>query len=1158
MDLSKDFRQGLLATRNWKGIADTLAKSIDDAKEPEAQAAFLFELGSICEQELLHLDLAVNHYRRAFELDPSKVEALGRARDIHWARADLAGVKELLKLEINRGGDEGREGTLLHQLGLVHLALGEADEGLDNLRLAASAKPDDEELAADLAAAEWDRDNWETEVSNLVEGAAALDSAAGVRRLLRAARIVRKEAEGSGDLEAILGNVLELDPQSKEGNYLLGELLLGANRSDDFFKVQQQRVYALPDEASQAVLYRQLALFWETRGGDPERGAALYRRALQTCYQADMGFPGHVVAMERVFAVYAEKGIWEELYSLVEAGLDIDLPREEKVAIAALAGTTAVTRLQDRAKAAPYFALLEKEAPEHEDFKRQVTGDISGAPERKSEEMSEPELEESFDAKVQEFIDAAEGFEKAGELEKAVDQWRRAGQAAPKGVMPRVRLASALKQLQKWTAAADAFNDAQRKLPEGYPALEEQIFSELLVLYRDHMNLDVKVLEALKKLVSIRPKNLDYIDQLIAQLEKMKRLPDLVSALQSKADAVDEPSQKIIIQLDIARTFIEKFSNQAEAIKAFESVLELDPGNVEAISNLKGMYEKRRDWEKLIAVSEKEVELTEDHAERRDRMVALAQLATEKLKRPAVSAELWGKVLDVDPDNLEALEQLEKVYEREKNWEALASICERQIALSSDADAKGKLAMKLGLLYQEKVENNEKAIEAWKLLLGIDPENRRGQDSLKKLYLTARAYEELEAFYTSQGKPDELIRVLERAVADEDNETKIRLLFKIAELWQHQMEKSDRAMRAYESVLEVDATNLRAAEALIPLYTESNNPKKLVGVLEIQLGHTEDPTQRLERVRALAGYYEESLRDKTTALTRYLEAFEKSFAESWLRDEIERLAEETKEWSRVVEAYEAACGRFGDPAGALPLMLVVGRVYEQKLGDSGKALEVNKRILDLDEVNEQAIGALERLYRASQDWEHLLEIYRKKVDLAANDQERCEILASLAKLYEEQIGEPEKAIESYKAILDLAGEEPGALEALDRLYLAQQKWQELAETLNRELALVPPDDTTRLVELKFRLGQIQEAHLESPRGAVDCYRDIIELQQGHEGAREALERYLENPEFQLEVSKLLEPIYEVFADFDRQVQVYETQAAGEEDTLSKVDLLLKI
>ena len=125
----------------------------------------------------------------------------------------------------------------------------------------------------------------------------------------------------------------------------------------------------------------------------------------------------------------------------------------------------------------------------------------------------------------------------------------------------------------------------------------------------------------------------------------MKRWPDLISLLRKKAAVVEAAEEKVALHLRVANLFLEKFSNQAEAIKAYETMLELDPDNSEALAFLKQMYEKRRDWEKLIAVNQREIDKLTDPGERKARRIEVAKLASEKLKKAAVSIELWQKVL---------------------------------------------------------------------------------------------------------------------------------------------------------------------------------------------------------------------------------------------------------------------------------------------------------------------------------------------------------------------------------------------------------------------------------------------------------------------------------------------------------------------------------
>ena len=289
----------------------------------------------------------------------------------------------------------------------------------------------------------------------------------------------------------------------------------------------------------------------------------------------------------------------------------------------------------------------------------------------------------------------------------------------------------------------------------------------------------------------------------------------------------------------------------------------------------------------------------------------MAKLASEKLKKPSVSIELWQKVLDSNPTHLEALGELEKLYEREKTWDKLADVMETQARLIDDRVKKVAALQKLGILFTDKVNDAERATAAWRALLDVEPENKRGQDALKKLYLQQKNFDELEKFYAAQNKYDEYIRVLERQAESEDDATKIVMNVKIAELYRDRLHKADRAMRAYEKVLSLDGNNLSAAEALIPLYEGAKDPRKLVGALEIQLGHTKDTGERVERMRRLAELSEQQLKDKPAAYGWYLKLFGEEPRAAGAKEEIERLAKETGGWAELVGAYEAAYGRAG-------------------------------------------------------------------------------------------------------------------------------------------------------------------------------------------------------------------------------------------------------
>nr|HEX4312425.1 tetratricopeptide repeat protein [Kofleriaceae bacterium] len=759
-------------------------------------------------------------------------------------------------------------------------------------------------------------------------------------------------------------------------------------------------------------------------------------------------------------------------------------------------------------------------------------------------------------ADLDEAMDVARKAE--GGADKGVGAWKQIIAAHPTAQPPRRELARVLHDNAMWAQLADALKDEEAKACPS-PLDKAPVLLELADAY-GKVNNDNQAMLALTQAVQHDPSHLDAYDRLAAIYEAKKRWPDLVKVLGEKAERTPEQPAKVAIYLQIANLYLERFSNQAEAIKAFEKVLELDPQNQQAIDHLLSVYEKRRDWEKLIKLKENEVERTPE-GERAAKVIEVAKMAATKVKKPEVCTYWWEKVVFYEPTHEEALAELYKLYERNKEWDKLADICSRQADAASDDKTRADALQRLGLLYTEKVENSAKAIEAWQRLLQIDDNNRRAQDALKKLYVTEARWDDLEEFYRSRNKIDEYIRQLEREVEVGGDDHRLLLAMKIAVAYRDELQKPDRAMRAFEKVLSLDENNLAAAEALIPLYEAGRDPKALVRVLEIQLRATpaDDKPTRQDRIKRIAQYSEDKLRDKGAAFGWWLKAHEEDHEADWIRTEIERLAAETGGWNQLVEAYTASLPKFEHKADALPLMLVLANVIEKEQGDVDRALDMNRAILEIDSGNEQALDALERLYLGKSSFDDLLHVYEKKLDLSNDPDERVAIQTKIGQLYEDEVKDDHKAIAAYQSILDAAGDEASALRSLDRVYLRNALWKELADVLGRQLTIVGPDDDKPAhVELKYRLGQVKEQHLSDVPGAIECYRDILDLEPTHAKGRVALESKLTDDTHKLTVAGILEPVYEQLGEWGPLVGVHEIQLAAETDSLARTGLLLKI
>src|SRR5690606_36989016 len=212
-------------------------------------------------------------------------------------------------------------------------------------------------------------------------------------------------------------------------------------------------------------------------------------------------------------------------------------------------------------------------------------------------------------------------------------------------------------------------------------------------------------------------------------------------------------------------------------------------------------------------------------------------------------------------------------YERGRDYEKLCDVLEKVVEVTFDETERLNYLTKLGQIAGDRLKDDVRAAEAYRQLLVLRPDDRRAQEQLKKRYVALGKWDELEVFFAQSGNWDELIRLLESNESKAENdETRLNMLHKVAELWITQMGKPDRAARALEKILTIDENNLEAAERLIPIYEEANNPKGLVKALSVKLAHIHEPSERLGVLIQAATLHEEKLRDKATARSLFLEA----------------------------------------------------------------------------------------------------------------------------------------------------------------------------------------------------------------------------------------------------------------------------------------------
>jgi len=1150
MDLQE--RLSYLETvRDWQSMVEELEKGISGGDASSAaKAQFHLRLGRVLELKFLAGVKALKHFQDAYKLNPALIEALENARAIYWDLGKLNMVQKLCELELKSVKDDKRASALLLELGDVLQDQGDYDKATGTYAKAvAQSGGKNPEASACLEDVQAESGSWVAHVAALQKQAGdAINPELRSRLFLRAARVARRFAPD--EVEGLLEKAFRALPTAKQAAALFEGMVVERGEAERLAAIQRELIDELPSRAERADLALTFGTRWVSRHQNFDIGARFLEEALTLD-------PSSEGAFHFLRDAYGKKaGDWDRVLRIAEEAATRAGENGNASFLLAQAGTIAWKNVGNLMRARSSFERLSAVAPEHPQLR---------AFEAQIGEQLTPKRGDSIPVTMDSqpppavVVKRSRGPSVAPPPAAAPPEERE-----PPTVQPATPPAPAVatKVIEEEPSArapveepeAVASPAAREETPEPAPVVtapsvaKEETPAPAPVAVPEPAPAPPPTVGDDAKIAELR--------SLAEKQEGAKRYNEYVKTLVQLAGLVYDAEEKIELYSKAADLYVNKFANQAEAVKAYEAILAVDPNHEASIGYLRGMYEKRRDWEKLLGLERREAERLDPGPERAAKFLEIAKLATERVKKPEICIVLWQEVIDSDPRNVEALGALAGLYERNKEFEKLATVLEQQAELTYDAASKVVILSKLGTIYGDRLNNDEGAVTAWRALLALDPNDRKAQEAVKKKYLALGRWDDLEVFYAESGKWDEFIRVLEQQEAKEtDAQAKIGLLFKIAQLWGDKKQKADRSAKAYEKILELEPNNLQAAEALIPIYTQANNGKALAGVIEVKLSHEEDPQSRLALLREVAALYEGRVREPQKAFDRYLAAFAIAPGDDQARTDVERAAKGTGEWERVIGAYRAAIeANIGDLEIEIPLRLRLGRVLVSEVQKIDDALAQYRAVHDADSENEAALSALEQLYRQTQRFQDLLEVYEKRRDLTSDAEARRPILYEIAKLYETEIKDHDKAIDTYNAVLEDHSRDGRALAALDALYRQLERWEPYVDALRRRIELDVGE--SEIIDLKFRLGQTLATHLDDAAGALENYREILFLDARHDGARTALEKMLAG-DLKGDAAAILEAIYEERADWEKLIGVLEILAGVEGSVEKRVQLRKK-
>jgi tetratricopeptide (TPR) repeat protein len=1045
-----DRKDGLVAldrlynhTQNWADLAEVLRREVRLADTEDQIIEFTYRLAQVLELALGDLPRAVEAYQDILNANPAHAEtreALERLLRTGQMQHEIGQVLEPLyrlgeewdklveiyQLDLDRLKDPEERQTLLKRVAeIAEGKLFDQVAAFEWWAKAAMESPSSEQALDELLRLARATHQWDGYVTTMVE-AANNAREPSVKRdvLLRLASVFETDLGELQRAEEVLGQILEEHPQDGAALAFLDRIHDKQGNFEQLAEVLRKRI-AITDDSKELVgLQLRLGKVLAEVLDEPDGAIAAYNAVLEQ----ESRSPEALDALERLF-FRSER--WEDLYNVYEKMIDI-APGDEALS--------------------DCYARMAK-----------ITSDVFG------------------------------------KRDKAIELWRRVLDLRGADPMALAALADLHEQAGEWRELTEVLDNQIRATEDAHAKIP--IYKRMGRIWGEKLSRERNSLECWQRVLEIDPGDVEALRAIADNYRSAGAWEELSDTLQRLIDlgpdVIGEAELKELYS-QLGELEGSTLMRTQMAIDAWRHVLDIDPTDFRALAALETLFTQEGRWEECVEVLERRAAALATPEDQVDVLMQIADIWSDKIGDGGAAAEVYERVLAVDPSNMTASVELEQLYRQRSNWMKLVELLLARLDFVSDTPERVKLFINIAEVYEQQLGDRDSAFRVL-------------EHAFQEDYSHDHVASELERLATVAGKWNELIGQYTQVVQGIDDAKQASDLWvKIARWYDSALKHTEYAIASAQQALRLDQAHVGALTALEEFYRKQARWRELVETLSRHAEVEQDPPAKVNLLLALADTYETQLGDTAQATAAYQQALEHDERCMDAINALERLHRRTGAWDRLVDVLARKSHIVDDGELAVKLRLQVGDLWEERLGDNARAVEAYREVLTVDPQNLPALKALERLYQKVGNTEAYLDVIEHQLEVTGDDNERVNLYQRMAEVWEQDFEKNDRAIDCLQKVLIIDDRNQRAYRDLERLFRAGRNWDALVENFRRHI-LVATDPSER-IELYSKMGQVYEEELHDPERAIEAFGDVLSFEPDHVDALRGLARLYEQTE----------------------------------------------
>ncbi len=388
-------------------------------------------------------------------------------------------------------------------------------------------------------------------------------------------------------------------------------------------------------------------------------------------------------------------------------------------------------------------------------------------------------------------------------------------------------------------------------------------------------------------------------------------------------------------------------------------------------------------------------------------------------------------------------------------------------------------------------------VDGWVAMLGEGgDEANEARDALDLIERKAR----------DAKKWDTVIEVLLGRIETAEAPQRAATLVQLAMVYEDQVGDLQRAFEAVTTACQIAPEDDGAAQLAEKLAAATGNWNDLVSEASEIATEATDPKLASKWWARLGHWYSAKLDRADYALPSLRRALELDNQNRAAYAALGEAQRKQQKWSDLAETLKAHAEIETESSAKVDLLIGLGDLQETQLASTSAAIAAYQAAADADENSDDALAALERLYRRDEAWANLAKVLDRRAEIqqANGDAGRATaIRRELATLRAEKLGDLEGAIARYEAAVAANGADADALKSLVDLYDKTGRTEDYLRTMER-LGQVAPEGE-KLATLRKLAAELEDR---DPKRAAEAYQKLLAIDGNADDAYRGLERVL--------------------------------------------------